>query len=263
MYLFVSLQTNAASTRALSWLVGVFWLFNPITAAVSVRGNAESVLGFFILSCLLCVLQGRVVASGLLFGICIHLKLYPIIYAPAIYLHLCGPGALTWRRLLLPNQRHWVFGFATLASLLGLTGAGYAAYGWTFLHHAYFYHFTRVDLWHNFAPHFYPIYLFEGVLAQAEKGDLYDANLWPYNCLPPWVMQEFFKVENLKRMYALFKVAIMLPAVVMIVVLAFKLRRKQSFAWFATTFVFVAFNKVCIKHSLNFKPTSRKSGRSF
>lgn len=160
---------------------------------------------------------------------------------------MCG-GKLGWRNLLLPNQRHWAFGIATLSSLLALTGLCYAAYGWTFLHHAYFYHFSRVDLWHNFAPHFYPIYLFEGSLAQMamdkNESAVFDANLWPYNYLPRVFVEQFFREENLHRLYAVFKVAIMLPSAILIVALAFRLYKQPSFAWFATTFVFVSFNKV-------------------
>ncbi|KAM7541335.1 hypothetical protein Aperf_G00000029742 [Anoplocephala perfoliata] len=131
------------NSRTISWLVGVFWLFNPVTASVSVRGSAESVLGVFVLACLNSLLRNHVVLSGLLFGICIHLKLYPVIYAPVMYLYLCDPPEPSLLRL--PTARHWRFGFATLASLLK--------------------HFTRVDFWHNVTPHFYPSYLFEGVLS--------------------------------------------------------------------------------------------------
>ncbi|VDL18598.1 unnamed protein product [Hymenolepis diminuta] len=233
------------SSQTISWLVGIIWLFNPITATVSVRGNAESVLGVFVLACLYCLLQNRIMLAGLLFGTCIHLKLYPIIYAPAIYLHLCDPTKPSVFRL--PTLRHWYFGCATLASLLGLTGAGYWAYGWTFLHQSYFYHFTRVDFWHNFAPHFYPIYLFEGILAinSTNPKEYYDPNLFPYNYMPEWVLDAFFQKAMLEKMYKLFKILIMLPSLILIVVLSFRYWRKQSFAWFAITFTFVAFNKVC------------------
>uniref|UniRef100_A0A5K3EQ19 GPI alpha-1,4-mannosyltransferase I, catalytic subunit n=1 Tax=Mesocestoides corti TaxID=53468 RepID=A0A5K3EQ19_MESCO len=234
---------NRSRAHSVSWLVGIFWLFNPITAAVSVRGNAESVLGLCVLACLLCLLKGRVALSGVLFGVCIHLKLYPIIYAPVIYLYLCEGDPLTWVTLLLPNRRHWLFGFATLSSLLGLTWAGYAVYGWVFLHQAYFYHFTRVDFWHNFAPHFYPIYLFEGVLALNETA--YDVDLFPYNHFPVWLLDTFYQPATLRQIYSVFKILIMLPSVVLVTALSFQLRHRLSFAWFAVTFVFVSFNKVC------------------
>nr|CUU98163.1 Mannosyltransferase family protein [Hymenolepis microstoma] len=242
--IMVENPNHPKSWQTISWLLGIFWLFNPITAAVSVRGNAESVLGVFVLYCLYSLLCNRIILAGLLFGTCIHLKLYPVIYAPAIYLYLCDPTKASIFRL--PTLRHWCFGFATLASLLGLTGAGYWAYGWTFLHHAYFYHFTRVDFWHNFAPHFYPIYLFEGVLAinSTNPRDYYDPNLFPYNYIPEWVLDAFFQNATLEWMYKVFKILIMVPSVILIVMLSLRYWKKQSFAWFAITFIFVAFNKV-------------------
>lgn len=247
------------TSSALSWLVGVFWLFNPITAAVSVRGNAESVLGVVILACLYCVLSRRVFAAGLLFGVAIHLKLYPVIYAPIIYLMLCedqlhaafsGSSKDRMKRIvsaLLPiTVDLWLFLLATLVSLCGLTVIGFVAYGWIFLQNAYFYHFTRVDFWHNFAPHFYPIYLFEGVLADQAVAVSFDASLFPLNLLPLSLVQWFFKVENLRRAYTAFKIVIMLPPLLLIPVLSWKRCRQPSFAWFAVTFAFVAFNKVSV-----------------
>lgn len=196
------------------------------------------------LACLYSLLQNRVVLAGLLFGTCIHLKLYPIIYTPVIYLYLCDPPKPTLLRL--PTARHWRFGFATLASLLGLTRAGYWAYGWTFLHHAYFYHFTRVDFWHNFAPHFYPIYLFEGVLAinSSDAKEYYDTSLFPYKYIPEWMLEAFFQIPVLEKAYKVFKIVIMLPSVILICVFSFRYWRNQSFVWFAITFTFVSFNKV-------------------
>lgn len=233
--------TQSISTHTISWLVGAFWLFNPVTTTVSVRGNAESILGVCVLACLWCLLQNRVVLAGLLFGLCIHIKLYPVIYAPVIYLQLNEPSHPSIH--LLPTRCHWCFGLATLTSLSGLTWAAYAAYGRTFLDHAYFYHFTRVDLWHNFAPHFYPIYLFEGSLALNETA--YDSSLFPYNHFPVWLLEIFFCPATLQHLYALFKVLIMLPSALLVIGLSFHLWHTPSFAWFAITFAFVTFNKVC------------------
>ena len=229
--------------HAISWLVGVFWLFNPVTATVSVRGNAESVLGVCVLACLWCLLRKHIALAGLLFGLCIHLKLYPVIYAPIIYLQLCDLSQPINLFQLLPVKRHWCFGFTTLSSLTVLTWASYTAYGWAFLHQAYFYHFTRVDFWHNFALHFYPIYLFEGLLA-LNTTTTHDPGIFPYNYFPAWFLEAFYRPENILRIYTLFKVVIMLPSTILVVTLPFCLYRTPSFAWFAITFIFVSFNKV-------------------
>ncbi|VDM25291.1 unnamed protein product [Hydatigera taeniaeformis] len=208
-------------------------------STVSVRGNAESIVGVCVLACLWSLLRNRVVLSGLLFGVCVHIKLYPVIYTPVIYLQLCDPSYPILH--LKPTRRHWCFGLASLASLSGLTWAAYAAYGWIFLDRAYFYHFIRVDLWHNFSPHFYPIYLFEGVLALNDT--LYDSSLFPYNHFPVWLLEAFFWPVTLQRLYTLFKVFIVVPSALLVTGLSFRFWRTPSFAWFATTFAFVAFNK--------------------
>ncbi|VDK84965.1 unnamed protein product [Dibothriocephalus latus] len=185
---FSTSSQRKISQHTTNWLIGFCWLFNPVTATVSVRGNAESVLGLAVLGCLLCVLQERIFLSGFLFGLCIHLKLYP----------------------------------------------------------AYFYHFTRVDFWHNFAPHFYPIYLFEGVLSGAmATPSVYDPSLFPLRLLPSGFLAWFYDTAVLQRLYGLFKLVAFLPALILVPGLAFKLHRRPSMAWFAITFAFVAFNKVC------------------
>uniref|UniRef100_A0A183SE72 GPI alpha-1,4-mannosyltransferase I, catalytic subunit n=1 Tax=Schistocephalus solidus TaxID=70667 RepID=A0A183SE72_SCHSO len=263
-YLLTSSRSELPQ-HTLNWLIGFCWLFNPVTASVSVRGNAESVLGLAVLCCLLCVLQERIFLSGILFGLCIHLKLYPVIYAPIIYLMLCqhrlliaistprravegkSPANIAhhrWKRLLrvilVPCVAHWLFALATLISLGGLTAAGYYFYGWPFLNQAYFYHFTRVDFWHNFAPHFYPIYLFEGILSGAmATPTVYESSLFPLRLLPPALLAWFYDAPTLQRLYTLFKLFTFLPALILVPALAFKLRRRPSMAWFAITFAFV------------------------
>ena len=72
-------------------LAACFWLFNPLVASVSVRGNAESVLSCLVLATLWALLRGRLVASAALFGVAVHMKLYPVMYALPAVLYLAGP----------------------------------------------------------------------------------------------------------------------------------------------------------------------------
>ena len=123
--------------------VGV-WLLNPLTATVSARGNAESLLAVLVLSSLLSLLHGHLSLSGLAFGMAVHVKLFPAIYSLPILLFLedrqsavnssnyhsrspytpygqVGVGAL--KRFL--NARQLKFASVSAATFLSLTGAFY------------------------------------------------------------------------------------------------------------------------------------------
>lgn len=246
---------------------------------VSVRGNAEAVIGLCVLSCLLLVIRKHALFAGVLFGLCVHLKLYPVIYAPAIYLWL-SPFAVThsslsWKRclwMLLPRWPHFSFGIGAVACLGSLTYFCYVFFGgYHFLHQAYFYHLTRVDIWHNFAPHFYPLYLLSNLewrqSGLAESGTISDVlptgtarmlfdrlqNTIPslmYSMEPGPVpfsstIQSILKDRvQLQLMKLSFSLASLLPPIILILFLAFRLRTKPGLCWFATTFAFVTFNKV-------------------
>lgn len=74
---------GVAKEKALK-LVTLSWLLNPLVFTISTRGNAESVLCCLILGTLHYVLQGKLVAAGLVFGLAVHLKLFPAIYSFAL-----------------------------------------------------------------------------------------------------------------------------------------------------------------------------------
>ena len=84
-----------ASAHQSALLAACFWLFNPLVASVSVRGNAESVLSCLVLATLWALLKGQVVVSAALFGMAVHMKLYPVIYALPAMLYLTEPPQYT------------------------------------------------------------------------------------------------------------------------------------------------------------------------
>lgn len=64
------------------------WLLNPMVANISTRGNAESLLGVMVLGTLYLVLTRKYFYSACtVFGLAVHFKIYPVIYAvPLLFL---------------------------------------------------------------------------------------------------------------------------------------------------------------------------------
>ena len=140
------------------------WLFNPISINVSTRGNAEAVLSVLIVGWLHMLMRRRTAAAAVLYGLSVHFKLYPIIYAPAIALFInhryCAVPHRPWYRPAeLFNAPRVQFTLLSAASFAAPTAYYYARYGWEFLWEAYLYHFARTDHRHNFSPYFYLLYL--------------------------------------------------------------------------------------------------------
>lgn len=61
------------------------WLLNPMVAQISTRGSSEGLLVVVIIALLWASLERRPVLAGCLLGSAVHLKIYPCIYAPAIF----------------------------------------------------------------------------------------------------------------------------------------------------------------------------------
>lgn len=88
-----------------SCLHSALWLLNPLPAGVSSRGNAESLLSALVLGTLLCLELRRMRAAALLYGLAVHMKIYPVTYALPIALSLqtrkptggMPRGARSWR----------------------------------------------------------------------------------------------------------------------------------------------------------------------
>eukprot|EP00955_Chlamydomonas_euryale_P064985 359127-Chlamydomonas_euryale.AAC.2 len=71
------------------------WLANPFTATISTRGSADVVALLLLLGLLGSLLTRRTAAAGVLFGMVVHMRVYPIIFAPAL-VRAIGGGKGDW-----------------------------------------------------------------------------------------------------------------------------------------------------------------------
>lgn len=205
-------------------LAMALWLFNPITCTVSCRGNAESVMSLLVNTVLLALMTKQTVIAGLIFGISVHFKIYPITYSLAIFLFL-GNGydqfngqldlttivynvkyicLRSFFKRVITTQRIKFF-LSALFTLVFLNLVMFHLYGNDFLEHTYFYHIKRRDIRHNFSVFFYMLYL---------------SSSW-------WQNMVCFVLQ-----------------LVLIVALSYKFSDDLPFAFFLLTIAFVSFNKV-------------------
>ncbi|EES98856.1 Mannosyltransferase [Giardia duodenalis assemblage B] len=92
------------------------WLMNPFVIALSVRGSFDSMIQLLLAWMLLAIKQHRYLISGALLGLCIHLRIYPIIFAPFIILYALVDRGLLQKELLARIVQTGLFIFAVTIS---------------------------------------------------------------------------------------------------------------------------------------------------
>lgn len=147
--------------------VALGWLLNPVVINVSTRGNAESVICVLVAITLFFLYSpGCLDLCAIFFGVSVHFKIYPIIYAPAFLLFITKRHNTLFHHLSLPRKLLAVVNAATLR--FGLVSAGtfllltlwmYSLYGFQFLDQTYLYHIYRTDHRHNLSLYFYHLYI--------------------------------------------------------------------------------------------------------
>ena len=232
-----SVHQNLSHASSLKY--ASIWLLNPMVATISARGSAEGLLGALVLATLWALLRRRIVLAGLLLGLAVHFKIYPIIYTPTFLLYLQSTvPAPSWRSDPLGSARAWLnrervaLSLAALASFAACNAVAYAAYGTDFLHHAYWYHLTRSDHRHNFSP--YSTLLYASSAASATAG-----------ATPPSFLS---RLPTLAFVPQLLLSAVILPWALMPSLSrhgAACLDASLPSAMLAQTLTFVALNKVC------------------
>ncbi|KAJ1973249.1 GPI mannosyltransferase 1 [Dimargaris xerosporica] len=139
----------------------LLWLWNPFVANISTRGNAESLMGLLVLATLYMLCLGRHRIAAVCYGLAVHFKIYPIIYALPLMLALrryssTRTNPMPWWQI---NRYQVEFALISAGVFVVLNAVMYQLYGFEFLYETYLYHLTRKDHRHNFSLWCYPIYL--------------------------------------------------------------------------------------------------------
>lgn len=137
-----------------------FYLFNPLTIGIAVRGNAEPVIGC--ISILALVLVDRWWASSVLLALSVHLKTYPAPWAFTIWLYYAAQENRKLFNLFPWSWKGIKYAFLSFLTFVALTATSYRFYGNEFLTHAHLHHLSRQDTRHNFSVWFLPFYLTNG-----------------------------------------------------------------------------------------------------
>ncbi|KAI9650523.1 GPI mannosyltransferase 1 [Ciborinia camelliae] len=161
------------------------WLLNPMVATISTRGSSEGILGVLVVGLLWAVIQRRIAVAGVLLGLGVHLKIYPVVYGASIFWFLdqeCygipkskkvpkkgkkvgkrGSGRGNddvWGKITgFMNMQRIVFVGTSFVTFMGLNILMYSIYDYPFLQHTYLHHLTRIDHRHNFSPYNTLLYL--------------------------------------------------------------------------------------------------------
>jgi len=206
IFIYDNVQCRFGEDAAIKSLV--LWLFNPITLVVSTRGNAETLITLCVLLTVHYHRKSSYFISGLLHGLAVHLKLYPIIYSVVLYTSISNCSTLFKSLKPTTDRMKFVVGF--LSSFAVLTCVSYLYYGWPFVHETFLYHVTRKDVRHNFSPYFYLLYLYSST----------ESSLVSISCFAPQLL--------------------------IVLMLSWRYRSKKdvSLALFMLTYGFVTFNKV-------------------
>lgn len=120
IYQIQSLQGIGETLKVVSCSV---WLLNPLTATVSVRGNAESLLAVLVLLTFYCAMCKCLMLSALFYGLAVHVRIFPLVYALPMFLlfdeNYCDPSphSTVKQRSCLKFMNHQRMKF-TLASIL-------------------------------------------------------------------------------------------------------------------------------------------------
>lgn len=109
-----------------------FGTFNPLVVSLSTRGSNDNMISLMVFIALYFLLQKKYVLSGLFYGLSVHFKIYPIIYAIPLYLFIdLDPRLITqgrkWEAFKhgLISWNKVIFALVSAGTFFGLTGYFY------------------------------------------------------------------------------------------------------------------------------------------
>lgn len=212
-----SVLCSYATAESARWMVSLCILFNPIVLNVSTRGNSDMLITFMCMYVLAKFNKEQYVAAASMLGFAIHFKIYPIIYALPLVLGLWEKLSHSSRTAALPRflKECLTLGSVCAISFIIPTFLCYLAYGNQYIDEAFLYHVRREDHRHNFSPYWLLMYLNMGRRAIGTGKD-YSAGLFAF-----------------------------IPQFVVLLFVAWQLRRNVAHACCVMTVLFIAFNKVC------------------
>lgn len=108
VFIYLILTARGVQKTKVTFSVSL-WLLNPLTATVSSRGNAESILALLVLLTLYFIVSRQVFAAGICFGLVVHLKIFPIIYSLPLYLFINEDYLESDESLGASRPRHFNF----------------------------------------------------------------------------------------------------------------------------------------------------------
>lgn len=192
----------------------LLWLYNPLTLVISTRGNADSLAVLLVAFTLDLLQRDKVVLAGLLHGLSVHFRLYPLMFSLPMFLSLCKDNRF------LPNRVQWRLVLSCAFSIVTLTATSYYLYGFKFLYESFIYHLVRKDTRHNFSVYFYMLYL-----SANQPQDLIQKILTFLPQLLLLLMSSYYYSEKSKLPFAMFIQAI-------IAVMYNPVITSQYFFWF-------------------------------
>ena len=211
----------------------LFYLYNPLTIVICTRGSADCIITFLVLLSLIYLEKRKYYISAVIYGFSVHFKIYPIIYAPSIFLYLLYKEFVKNKAKELapiPFCRRVFFKIiSTIKMILNnlfttvalsyiiissgvfffLLGIFYKLIGYKFLYEYLLYHLVRKDHRHNYSIFYYIIYL------------TYDINFSKYLSLVTF-----------------------LPQIILILLVTIFLYKDINLCLIVLTMIFVHFNKV-------------------
>ena len=83
-----SLIESQNRSKQYTWAYVAFWLFNPVTIAMSTRGSNDNIIAMLVYVTMYYLLKKDYLKAGFIYGLSVHFKIYPIIYCFVFYLYI-------------------------------------------------------------------------------------------------------------------------------------------------------------------------------